>query len=286
MLASGVLGVTPDLLLRAFEAGAGAVVAKSVGVSPREGYRNPTVVGVCCGYLNAIGLANPGISEFAEEMRVLAGSRLPVFASLFGSNEKEFSEIATTLESVDVKGYELNLSCPHVKGVGTEVGQDPALVARIVSGVKQVTRRPVVVKVSPNVDDIVAIAEAAAEGGADGITAINTLRAMTIDVETYRPILSNRIGGLSGPAIRPVAIRCVYEISKAVDIPVVGCGGVTNWSDAVEFLLAGASAVQVGSALATRGYRVFKEISAGLLSYLDRHGFARVEDLVGLSHSY
>ncbi len=286
ILAAGVLGVTPALLGRALDAGAGAVVSKSIGVVPREGYRNPTVVGVECGYINAIGLANPGVEVFREELKASGSVGPPIIISLFGSTPEEFSHLTFRLEDTMAKAYELNLSCPHVKGVGSEVGEEPELVSQIVSKVKQSTRKPVFVKVSPNVSDIVGIAKAAESAGADGVTAVNTLRAMTIDIETRRPVLSNRIGGLSGPAIKPVAIRCVYEVSRSVKIPVIGCGGVSSWSDAVEFFLAGASAVQVGTALATVGYSVFNAINSGILKYLDRHGFASVKEIVGLSHQY
>lgn len=285
MLAAGVVGITPSLLRRALDSGAGAVLTKSIGLNPREGYRNPTVVGVECGYLNAIGLGNPGVQAFSEQLKNIKGD-LPIIMSLFGSGPEEFSQMMPLLEDTPVKGYELNLSCPHVKGVGVEVGQDSEMVSKIVSVVKRGTKKPVFVKVSPNVGNVVEIARAAESVGADGITAINTLRAMTIDVEAKRPVLSNKFGGLSGPAIRPVAVRCVYEISSVVRIPVVGCGGVSKWSDAVEMLLAGASAVQVGTGLATQGYGVFKALNEGILRYLSEHGFERVEQIVGLSHSF
>ncbi|MEM3536386.1 MAG: DUF561 domain-containing protein, partial [Candidatus Bathyarchaeia archaeon] len=179
---------------------------------------------------------------------------------------------------------ELNVSCPHVKETGSEVGQNPKLVAEVVSKVKASVKRPVFVKLSPNVTSIVDIAEAAVGAGADVITAINTVKAMAIDAETARPILSNRVGGLSGTAVKPIALRCVYEIYENVKVPVIGCGGITNWRDAVEFLLAGASAVQIGTAIALKGANVFGAVARGIENYLKKKGFKSVNEIVGLSH--
>ncbi|MFQ6135363.1 MAG: dihydroorotate dehydrogenase [Nitrososphaerales archaeon] len=286
MLASGVVGVTLDILPRVAEAGAGAMVTKSISVEPREGYRNPTVVEVECGYVNAVGLSNPGLEAFARDMMVLKEKPIPVVVSLFGSEPDEFGHMVSTLESTPVDCYELNLSCPHVEKVGLEVGQDPEAVSEVVKSAKKNSSRPVLVKVSPNITDVVEIASAAKDAGADGMTAVNTVRAMVIDIETGRPILSNKVGGLSGQAVKPIAVRCVYDISRRVDIPVIGCGGITSWSDAVEFMLAGASAVQVGSAVAHRGLDVFREIVQGIQKYLDSHRLKSIGELVGRSHSY
>lgn len=286
MLASGVVGVTLDILPRVVAAGAGAMVTKSISIEPREGYRNPTVVEVEGGYVNAIGLSNPGLEAFVKDLVTLKEKPIPLVVSLFGSEPDEFGHMVSKLESTPVDCYEINLSCPHVEKVGLEVGQDPEAVSQITKSAKKSSSRPVLVKVSPNIADIVEIASAAADAGADGITAVNTARAMVIDIETGRPILSNKVGGLSGPAVKPIAVRCVYDISRKVDIPVIGCGGITSWSDAVEFMLAGASAVQVGSAVAYRGLDVFKEIVQGIQKYLDRHGLKSIGELVGRSHSY
>jgi len=179
---------------------------------------------------------------------------------------------------------ELNVSCPHVEKTGSEIGQDPRLVREVVMEVKRRVEKPVLVKLTPNVDDIIEVAKAAVEGGADAITAINTIRAMAINVETAHPVLANKIGGLSGPAIKPIAVRCVYEICREVNVPVIGCGGIATWRDAVEFMLAGASAVQVGTAIAFRGLKVFNSINRGISLYLKEKGFRSVKDIVGLSH--
>jgi len=284
MLASGILGTTSDILRRAAQSGAGAVVTKSVGLKPREGYPNPTVVEVGCGLLNAVGLPNPGIQAFTEEIRDLGDLEVPLIVSVYGFSPEEYAEVAEAAVEAGADAVELNLSCPHVKGAGADVGSRPELVSEIVEKVKGVVDKPVFAKLTPNVSDIVGLAEAAVEAGADALTAINTLRAMVIDVETARPILSNKIGGLSGPAIKPVAVRCVYELHRELDVPIIGCGGVTSWRDAVEFMLAGASAVQVGTAVALKGLNIFRLITEGVKSYLERKGYGSVREIVGLSH--
>lgn len=286
MLAAGILGMTGASLKEAINCGAGAVVTKSVGLKPREGYPNPTVAQVACGLLNAMGLPNPGIDEFKEEIKEVKQSEIgvPLIVSIYGFSTVEFVKVAKVAAEAGADALELNVSCPHVKETGAEIGQNPGLVAEVVREVKRNVEKPVFVKLTPNVADIVGVAEAAVEAGADALTAINTVRAMAIDVETTRPILANKIGGLSGPAIKPIAVRCVYEIYREVDVPIVGCGGITSWRDAVEFMLAGASAVQIGTAIATKGLSVFKSITRGVNLYLKRKGFRSVKEIVGLSH--
>jgi len=286
MLAAGILGLSPESLLEAAENGAGAVVTKSVGLKSRVGYANPAVVQVDGGLLNAIGLANPGADYFAEEIRGLKKRKLgvPLIASVFGFSTEEFAQAAEILAKAGADAVELNVSCPHVEKTGSEIGQDPVLVREVVRAVKTAVEKPVVVKLTPNVADVVEIAEAAVKAGADAVAAINTLRGMAIDVETAQPILANKIGGLSGSAVKPVAVRCVYEIYEAVKVPVIGCGGVSDWRDAVEFMLAGASAVQVGTAIASEGLGVFESITKGVDAYVRKRGLRSVRDIVGLSH--
>ncbi|MEM3387079.1 MAG: dihydroorotate dehydrogenase [Nitrososphaerales archaeon] len=284
MLASGILGVSAELIMKALEAGAGAVVTKSISLKPREGYRNPTIVAVECGYINAIGLANQGARAFLKELKRIKEQSTPIVVSLFAENEEEFAKLAQIFEHSHVKAYELNLSCPHVKGVGLEVGHDPKLVKKIVKRVKEVSKKPVYVKLSPNLPNIVEVAVAAEKAGADAITATNTIRAMAIDVDAAKPILSNKVGGLSGKALKPISLRCVYEIFEYVKIPLIGSGGIATWRDAVEYLLAGASALQIGSAIAYEGLEVFKKISEGLTSYLKARGYKSVSEIVGLAH--
>jgi len=286
ILAAGILGLSGASLREAIDKGAGAVVTKSVGLKPREGYPNPAVVQVHCGLLNAMGLPNPGVHDFVEEIREIkrSGVKVPIIVSVYGFSPEEFAEVAHLLAKAGADALELNVSCPHVKETGSEIGQSPSLVAEVVEKVKAVVKKPVILKLTPNVADIAEVSKVGVEAGADAITAINTVRAMVIDVETTQPILANKIGGLSGPAIKPVAVRCVYEIYESVDVPVIGCGGVATWRDAVEFMLAGASAVQIGTAIAWKGLGVFKSITRGIESYLRRKGFGSVKDIVGLSH--
>jgi len=283
MLAAGVLGISRSLLERVAASGAGAVVTKSIGIEEREGYANPTVVEVDCGLLNSMGLPNPGVKHFSEELRRWDRVDVPLIASVFGADVDEFGEVSSLMESAGVSALELNVSCPHVKGAGAELGQNPEAVAEVVRTVKAKVRVPVITKLTPNVPDITEVAVAAEKAGSDAITAINTLKAMAIDIETGRPILSNRFGGLSGRAIKPVAVRCVYEISEVVKIPVIGCGGVYSWEDALEFMYAGASAVQIGTAIYRMNLQVFKEITEGLKQYLKRKNLVSVRQIVGQS---
>jgi dihydroorotate dehydrogenase (NAD+) catalytic subunit len=284
ILASGILGISAESLKEAARAGAGAVTTKSVGLKPREAYANPTVIQVECGLLNAVGLPNPGIEKFAEEIVELRGLEVPLIVSIYGYTAEEYAEVALKAEKAGADALELNLSCPHVRHVGAEMGQNPEIVREVVKQVKSRVGVPVFAKLTPNTADIVGLSEASASAGVDAVTAVNTLRAMAVDVETAQPILANKIGGLSGGAIKPVAVRCVYEIFEAVDVPVIGCGGVRTWKDAVEFLLAGASAVQIGSAVAFEDFNVFKSIAAGIDAYLERKGYGSVKEIVGLAH--
>jgi dihydroorotate dehydrogenase (NAD+) catalytic subunit len=235
------------------------------------------------GLLNAIGLANPGARAFAEELATIKGNRYPIIVSIFGGGPSEFSRVVEILDAGDFMAYELNLSCPHVEGVGTEVGHDPELVARVVKSVRSKTSKAIFAKLSPNTHRNIDIAKAAIDAGAAGLTAVNTLRAMAIDVELQRPILSNKFGGLSGSALKPVAVRTVFELAEAFDVPIIASGGASNWEDAAEFLLAGASAVEVGTAL-MNGFRVFDQINFGLRQYLRKKRIKKVKELVGNAH--
>jgi len=286
MLAAGILGMSGLSLKSVIDAGAGAVVTKSLGLKPREGYPNPTVVQVDCGLLNAMGLPNPSIRYFAEEISEAKETGVPIIVSLYGFSSEEFVNVAKDAVEAGADALELNVSCPHVEKTGAEIGQSPELVAEVVKSVKNNVDKPVFVKLTPNIASIAEVAKAAAEAGADAITAINTVRAMAINVETGRPILSNKIGGLSGPAIKPIAVRCVYEIYREVKVPVIGCGGITTWRDAVEFMLAGASTVQIGTAVAFKGLNVFRSVTRGIDNYLKEKGFRSVKEIVGLAHRY
>ena len=285
MLASGILGYSAATLQTIVDGGAGAIVTKSVGLKPRKGYSNPTVVQADCGLINAMGLPNPGIDEFVNEIREAKASlKVPLIVSVYGYSEGEYVTVAKKAVDAGADAVELNVSCPHVRETGSEIGQNPEILAKVVREVKSSVSKPVFVKLSPNVTSITDIAEAAAKAGADALTAINTVKAMAIDTETTMPILSNKTGGLSGSAIKPIALRCVYDIYERIKMPIIGCGGVTSWRDAVEFLLAGASAVQIGTAIATEGTSVFKAVSRGIEDYLKSKGFKGVKEIVGLSH--
>jgi dihydroorotate dehydrogenase (NAD+) catalytic subunit len=285
MLASGFLGISQDIFNRLYHSGAGAVVSKSISINPIEGYRNPTIFSYEGGsYLNAVGLANPGAEAFSTE--IANNKNVPIIVSLVGSSNEEFPTMIKKFNDLNIIGYEINLSCPHVAKMGIEVGEDPEMVSSIVKTIKSNTCKSVIVKIGVGNVDVVRTAQVAKDAGADAITAINTIRAMSIDLDTSMPVLSSKIGGLSGKSIKPVGVRCVYEIYKNLEIPVIGCGGIFTWEDAVEFMLAGASAVQLGSAIGYQGISVFSNITRGIKEYLERKGLKNAMELVGLAHRY
>jgi len=285
MLAAGILGMTNLSLKRVAEAGAGAVVTKSVGIKPRTGYPNPTIVQTDCGILNAMGLPNPGIKHFAKEIQEAKKTiSCPIIVSVYGFSAEEFVKVAEKAEESGADAVELNVSCPHVEKTGSEIGQDMGLLEEVVKTVKKQVNKPVFVKLTPNVTNITKCATATEKAGADAITAINTVRGMAINAETAKPILGNKFGGLSGPAMKPIALRCVYEVYREVKVPVIGCGGINDWRDAVEFMLAGATAIQIGTAIAFKGLDVFQSINKGIEAYLETKGYESVREIVGLSH--
>jgi len=284
ILAAGILGLTAPILKRVIESGAGGVVTKSIGLKPRKGHPNPTVVDLGFGLLNSMGLPNPGLEEFMKELETLRGLEAPIILSIYAFSEDELVEIGRIVSDFNVvSAVELNVSCPHVDGI-SEIAKNPVLVESYVQTLKRHLDKPVIVKLSPNVSDIVRIAEAAVDGGADALTAINTVRAMTIDIEVGRPVLAGIFGGLSGPAIRPIAVRCVYEITESLNVPVFGCGGIETAHDVIEFLMAGATAVQLGSVIARGGLRVFKRILKGLKDFLEERGYSSIDEVRGLAH--
>ena len=285
MLASGILGISLDVFNRLYRAGAGAVVTKSLSKEPWEGYANPTIFSVeGGGWMNAVGLSNPGASYFAKMIE--SNQKVPIVVSLVGSIPEDFEYMVNEFSNCKIAGFELNLSCPHVAKVGLEVGDDPDLVKKIVTTVKKSAKVPVIAKVGLGTTHYLDTVGSAIEAGIDAITAINTVRAMAIDIETQRPILSNKFGGLSGTPIKPIALRCVYEISSKYDIPIIGCGGISTWEDAVEFFLAGASAVQLGSAVGDRWIDVFNEINMGIKHYMNENKFSKIEEMIGLAKKF
>lgn len=287
MVASGVLGSSTGLIKRISEnPSVGAVVTKTVTYNPRPGYENPTAVDLGFGFLNAMGLPNPGYLDYKSELAELKEKlEIPLIISIGPSNSEEASEMVKVLNDVS-DGFELNLSCPHAERLGLEVGSDSEKVRNITKSARKYTSKPLFIKVSPNVTDVVEIARAAVEAGADAVTAINTLKSMAIDINAMKPILSNVYGGLSGRAIHPVAVRVVYELYEALKVPIVGCGGVYDWRDAVELILAGASAIQIGSAIvhSKNNFKIFNDIEKGIIDYLVNKGFKSIKDIIGLAH--
>ncbi|HHO57045.1 MAG TPA: dihydroorotate dehydrogenase [Thermoplasmatales archaeon] len=273
MLASGILDLTKESMERFVDAG--AVVTKSVGREERKGYKNPVVYEMEYGILNAIGLANPGVEEYVKELEGVGVEN--VIGSVFGGNAEEFGYVARKI-SPYVKAIEMNMSCPHAKRVGAEYPED-----EIPDAVKEVKKagKPVFVKLG--MENILNRAERAIEGGADAVVAINTVKAMAIDIETGHPILSNRVGGYSGKGIKPIGVRCVYEISSNYEIPVIGVGGVTRAEDVIEYMMAGARAVQIGTGVYYRDVSIFSEIAKELEEWLEKHGYTSIKDVIGIA---
>jgi len=283
ILASGILGVSGEIMIRASRAGAGAVVSKSFNVKGREGYRNPSFIEVQGGFLNALGIPNPGMEEMREEVETASKMGVSVIASVFGFDAQEFAAAAVMGEKGGAIAVELNVSCPHVKEVGVEIGQRPRVVAEVTQTVKSRVRIPVFVKLSPNVTDITEVARAAQGAGADAITAINTALGMAVNVDSGYPILGGTLGGLSGPALHPIAVRAIYQIRRAVDLPIIGVGGVQDWRSAMEMMMVGASAVQIGSAVTDHGLEIFRDVTTGMSKFLEQRGLSSIRQIVGIA---
>jgi dihydroorotate dehydrogenase (NAD+) catalytic subunit len=263
----------------------GGVAVKGLFLQPREGHAPPRIVETPAGMLNAIGLQGIGVHRFvAEKLPELRRLGATVFVNICGSTLDEYCEVARVLSDVEgVAALELNISCPNIKEGGIQFGCSLTGTYDVVHAVRKVTSLPVIPKLTPNVTDVASFARSAEEGGADAISLVNTFLAMAIDVETRRPKLTNVMGGLSGPAIRPIAVRMVWECHQAVRLPIIGMGGITTLSDALEFIIAGATAVQIGTANFVNPF-VWSELTTGLNAYLERHGIASVSDLVGQLH--
>ncbi len=284
LLASGILDETGGSLVRVFKSGAGAVVTKSICLQSRAGYKNPTIVELETGMLNAMGLPNPGIEEYGAEVKKAVKAGAVVIGSVFGKDEREYGIVARRFEEYGASAVELNLSCPHAKGFGLEIAQSAEAVEGFTLAAKKAVKIPVMPKLSPNVTNVALLGEAAERGGADAIVAVNTVKALAISAELRMPILSNKYGGLSGPAIKPVGLRCVYDLYKAVDIPIIGVGGVTTGLDAVEYFMAGASAIEIGTAIRSRGVGVFRSVCKEIKQFMEKEGFKAVKEMVGLAH--
>ena len=263
---------------RVVESGADAVVTKSIGLNPRKGHPGPVLTTSHGGLINAVGLTIPGIDAFKDEMEVLRSKKIPVVLSIFGSTVEEITEVARKGIQLKPAAVELNLSCPHAE-IG-QIAHSPDLTHKYVSAVKDAVKCQVFAKLTPNASDIISVGKAAEEAGADAIVAINTLRGMKIDIQQMRPVLGHKVGGLSGPPIFPVAVRCVYDLSQSLAIPIIGVGGVGGWEDAIEMHLAGASAIQIGTAL-IEGLEVFSKVKEGVRNYLKEMGISDISKIVG-----
>lgn len=284
VLASGIFPFA-SALLRAFTAGAAAVTTKSTSLEPRQGYPAPNLAKYSCGYLNCIGLRNKGVEAAIEEIKILKQHGL-VIASIVAKNMEDFGQMAKEISQAEPDFLEVNISCPNVEDeFGRPFAADPDKAAAVTRLVKENTSLPIVVKLSPNVIDIKPIAKAVEEAGAEAICAINSLGpGMLINLKTRKPVLSNKVGGITGPAILPLALRCVFDIYRTVKIPILGMGGVTSAEDALQMLMAGASLVGIGSAVYLYGTKVFQEINQGLEKFLQENNYQSLREIIGLAH--
>lgn len=260
----------------------GAIICKGTTLEPREGNPQPRIAETASGVLNSIGLQNIGVDALiAEKSPVWAGWHVPVIVNIAGETIDDYAQLSERLDSAaGISGLEVNISCPNISAGGAEFGGTPDTAAAVTTAVKKATSLPILVKLTPNTGDIVAVAVAVADAGADSISLINTLKGMAIDVRTRRPVLGNIYGGLSGPAIKPVALHMVYRVAGAVDVPVIGCGGITNAEDAIEFIMAGASAVQVGTANLTSP-RAALDVLEGIERFMQDEGVGDITEFVG-----
>lgn len=288
VLASGIMGLSASSMERVAELGAGAVTAKSCGLEERKGHACPAILPFGFGLLNAVGLANPGVDDMIEELRTFRlQSEVPVFASIFGKTVDEFPEVAARIAEAMPSMIEVNVSCPNVASeFGRPFAADPELVGQITRKVRErVTDIPISIKLSLQCLSLAEVAKACADNGADAITAINSVGpGMIIDPNVRRPVLANRMGGLSGPAILPLAVRAVWEIAEAVSLPIIGTGGVETAEDVIQMVLAGATAVGVGTAVYTRGLAAFSSINSDLHVFMQERGINSLSDLKGAAH--
>ena len=284
VLASGILGSSKDILQRVYNSGCALVTMKSIGPFPRDGHKNPTVIDLGHGLINAVGLPTPGYDNMEDEWDALKNRKFPLNASIYGASIEEFQRVAEFVSLKTPDFIEINISCPNSDQHGMIFGVDEEASHKVVSAVKKVTNIPLIAKLTPQAPDIGRIARACEDAGADAICAINTAGpGMVIDIESKMPVLAFKTGGLSGPMIKPIAIRCVYEIFKAVSIPVIGLGGITTGEDAVEIIMAGASLVGIGSAVRSRGIDVFNKVNNELKNWLDSHE-CTLNDIKGAAH--
>jgi len=262
----------------------GAVVCKGTTLEPRDGNPPPRLAEMACGLLNSIGLENIGINALImEKAPIWASWRIPVIVNIAGKTIDDYVKLAHQLNSVaGISGLEVNISCPNIKAGGAEFGANPKSAAKVTTAVRKATSLPVMVKLTPNTSDIAKVAIAVAEAGADALSLINTLKGMAIDITLRKPLLGNITGGLSGPAIKPVALYMVYEVTSAVDIPIIGCGGITTASDALEFIMAGATAIQVGTASFANPHAPL-DVLEGIEQFMKKEGVKDINELIGVA---
>lgn len=286
VLASGILGTGKNILARVAAAGAGAVTIKSISEEPRGGHKNPTIITFDAGMMNAVGYSNPGLAEALKEFADLGEVSSPVFASVIGQSSEQFARVAERMAELPFAAIELPLSCPHTPGYGTLGGQGtPEATEAITVAVRKVTRKPIFVKVSPNIPALGDVCRAAEAAGADAITAVNSMGpGMVINLEAREPVLDFKMGGVSGPALRPVAVRCVYDIFQAVKLPIIGTGGVSAGRHALEMMMAGARAVGVGTAVYTDGIEVFEKITREMREWMTANKVEKLEEIIGAAH--
>ena len=286
ILASGILGVTGWSMVKIAKCGAGGITTKSILKDIRNGHQTPVIQCYKAGVLNAVGLPSLGIKESNKEIKVVKNnSDAIIIASVAGGTPMEFKETVELLDKKNIDAIEINISCPNVEDeFGAPFACNPQSAANITKIVKEATHLPIIVKLSPNFPEIGDIAKAVEEAGADGITAINTLGpGMLFDINTYKPILTNTKGGVSGPAILPIAIRCVYDIFKSVKIPIIGVGGITTFEDALQVIIAGATLYGVGSGILYEGVEIFDKINKNIDRYLNNKGIS-YKELIGIAH--
>jgi len=284
--ASGTCGFGREYLPYYSLSAIGAITTKGVCLNPKEGNKTPRVAETPGGMLNAIGLQNPGVKYFiANELPNIRKYDTKIIVNIFGNNIDEYCEVAEILSDTDIDMLEMNISCPNVKAGGIQFGTDPKMAEEITKAVKSHTTKPVAVKLSPNVTDITEIAKAVENGGADCISMINTLVGMRIDIKTKRPVLNNNIGGLSGAAIKPVAVRMIWQVRKAVKLPIIGMGGIMNANDAIELMLAGANAVAVGTASFNDPHTVLK-VADGIKDYMINNNIKSVSEITGAVNAW
>ena len=287
VLASGIMGVSASSLKFVEENGAGAVTLKSIGPTERTGHKNPTVFSWGEGIQNAVGLSNPGIDGSVEKIKTSVDRlSIPVFGSMFADTIENFQQVGEKMAATGVAAIEVNLSCPNTEDdFGRMFALDPTMTSDLIKAVKSVVGDiPIFAKLSADTFEIAEVGKAAEAAGADAITAINTISGMVIDITEKRPILTNKVGGISGPAIRPMGVRAVWNLYKAVKIPIIGTGGINSGDDAIEYIMAGATTVGIGSGVYYRGIDVFKKVCDEMSGFMEKEGYKSIEEMRGIAH--